>query len=233
SLSKFELSQTKFQLTQTNFSATQGCGEPTLQEATAGAGYAATLRREFAFLRHKFSLRTMDARLWQTGSHRPQSAAPLRLAQLAAMFHKGLTLRQILETTAPEALRRLLQAAPADFWRTHYTLDVPAAPHSTALSAAAADLMLINAAAPLICAYGRAAGRVGSEQQALALWASLGPERNRVTTAWAGRGLQARSALESQAQLQIEAEYCRAERCADCPVRAWCAVGARQPEKDS
>lgn len=191
-------------------------------EAARQPEYAETLRREYAFLRHKFSLRPMDGRLWPVRGHRPQSATPLRLAQLAAIFRNGLTLSQVCETTSADALRSRLCAAPADFWRTHYGLYASTLPHSATLSRAAADLILINAVAPAVCAYGRAMKRPESEPRALALWAALEAERNRITQSWAARGLKARSALESQALLQIDEDYCRAEGCADCPMRPFC-----------
>lgn len=185
------------------------------------------LGREFSFLAHKFSIRPMEAAEWRATRAHPAAAPHRRLAQLAALFHRGLSLSQAAEASGPEALRRLLGAEPSAFWQTHADFATPLARRCPRLPARSADLLIVNAVAPAVEAYARATGRAGGEGCGLALWDALGAERNHVTAALARRGLRARTALESQALMQLEAESCRRGACGGCALAGRCAAGAR------
>ena len=74
---------------------------------------------------------------------------------------------------------------------------------------------------------------IGSEmlrERAISLLEKLPAENNQFLRRWASFGVKAGNAFESQALLQLATEYCRAERCEECPVGANIIEKARRNE---
>jgi hypothetical protein len=71
--------------------------------------------------------------------------------------------------------------------------------------------ILINAFVPVLFAYGQT-------EKALRWLGELKAERNQVLTRWAGLGVAAENAAESQGLLELKKEYCNARRCLDCAI---------------
>jgi hypothetical protein len=71
--------------------------------------------------------------------------------------------------------------------------------------------ILINAFVPVLFAYGQT-------EKALRWLGELKAERNQLLTHWAGLGVVAEDAAESQGLLELKKEYCNARRCLDCAI---------------
>src|SRR5690606_2863135 len=104
------------------------------------------------------------------------------------------------------------------YWRKHYRWDVPASPRGNQLGERSVDILLINAVAGIIFAYGKYIGKETYIYRAIALLEALKAEDNAVLSRFADLGIAATHAAESQALLQMKAFYCDKKKCLDCGV---------------
>lgn len=188
-------------------------------EATPAAAdaYRTALAAEYAFLRHKFGLETMDAARWKFLRLRPQNFPHVRLAQLADLYHRGrCSLAAVLEAPQAADVKALLAARATGYWETHYVFGRESAARGKALSEASLDGLVVNAAAPVLFAYGRRHGDERRCERAMEWLEQTRPERNHVVEAWAAAGLRAGSAAESQALLCLTQRYCERHDCLRC-----------------
>ncbi len=205
-----------------------GLLEPELVPAARRDAYYDRLAREYAFLRHKFSLEPMDGHAWRFLRLRPQNFPHVRLSQLAQLYvARRVDLSRLVEAADAEALRALLQTEASPYWSTHYTFGRPhparrkgatveAAAPRLALSAASLDLLLINTAAPLIFAYGTAHHDEALRSRAFTLLEQVHAERNFITRSWEHAGLRAQHAADSQALVELKRVYCDRKDCLRC-----------------
>ena len=192
--------------------------------------YFRLLKREYDFLKSKFSLTPMDATRWRLMRLRPQNFPIVRLSQLAALYHKGATsLSRIVETPDADGLRSLFRTAATDYWQDHYHFG-HASPHSSkTLQAASLDLLLINVAAPLLFAYGRYLADEALCERAFALLESIKPEKNFITRSWAAAGIAPQHAADSQALFRLKMHYCDRKDCLRCAFGAEYLRAVPQP----
>lgn len=202
-----------------------GMLEPGLTPPERRDAHFAVLTREYAFLRHKYGLEPMDARMWKYLRMRPQNFPTIRLSQLTWLYtHWLVSFAKVLETKDTAALREMLRARVTPYWERHYGFGKAfkeAAPGTTAehgktLRDASLDLLLINTVAPLLFAYGRSRLDEGLCERAFGLLESVKAERNFITRSWAEAGLRAQNAADSQALVQLRRNYCDRRDCLRC-----------------
>jgi len=190
------------------------------KEALASDGYFQTLRREYAFLAHKFDLRPMDYTTWRLLGMRPANFPHVRLAQLAMLYHeRRISVSKLLAATDKSSLTELLRVGTSSYWDTHYTFaSTPSAPTKKRVTDNAVTLLLINSVAPFYYSYGR---RKDSEQhceQAVALLEQLKAENNYIIRGWIDCGLIVKHAADSQALIQLKKQYCDRRDCLRCRI---------------
>jgi hypothetical protein len=190
------------------------------QEALATDEYFQTLRREYAFLAHKFDLRPMDYTAWRLLGMRPANFPHVRLAQLAMLYHEHrISVSKLLTASDRVALTELLRVGTSSYWDTHYTFaSTPSAAIKKRVTDNAVTLLLINSVAPFYYSYGR---RKDSEQhceQAVALLEQLKAENNYIIRGWIECGLVVKHAADSQALIQLKKQYCDRRDCLRCRI---------------
>jgi predicted nucleic acid-binding protein len=187
------------------------------REAALSEGYFARLRSEYEYLAHKFSLQPMDHSLWRFLRLRPQNFPHIRISQLAQLYYErkaGLSV--LLECETLDQLRSLLQTHVTPYWQTHYAFGAESARSPKRISDASTDLLIINTAVPMLFAVGRHRQKEAWCDRAFDLLEQLRAERNHIVSMWAQCGLQARSAGDSQALIQLKKEYCDRKDCLRC-----------------
>ncbi len=181
--------------------------------------YPRQLKREFAHLSHKHSITALNKAMWNFRGLRPASFPSMRLVQLAAIIRSlPRVFDAFLESTDIKVLRKLLEAEPHVYWRTHYIADRPGDPRKKTIGKSAADTVLINAVAPFVFLYGRLQGKSECEARALALLEALPAEQNNIIKQWKAVGIVAENAAESQGLLTLRKEYCQPRRCLECAL---------------
>ena len=198
---------------------TAGLLEDRLFREAVTDDYFMLLSREYRVLRSKYSLQPVDGWLWKFHRLRPANFPTVRLSQLAALVtHSEGLFSRMLECHDTSSLRALLSARASGYWSNHYHFGraVPATPCRAGRQAA--DLLIINAAAPMLYVYGKIKQQKEKCDLALELLDSLAPEKNNAVNDFTGAGLRPESAFASQALLELRTFWCRYHRCLDCKI---------------
>lgn len=180
--------------------------------------YYQLLCREYYFLARKYGLKPMRPGLWKYSRTRPQNFPHRRIAFLSKACEGGFSLfsRILGHSKDPDSLRELFKWKLTGYWHTHFSFDVGANSISDTLSEASITLLIINAVAPLVYAYGSSRGDYDLAERSLDLLSALPPENNAITRAWGQLGIKSDSALRSQALIHLRKEYCDTRKCLSC-----------------
>ena len=181
--------------------------------------YIARLHDHYLYLVRKYGIVPMRSGEWSRAGIRAQNKPVMRIVQLASfvarndfMFDRAMGCRTRADVHA------LFDAEVLGYWATHYVPDGSGDRCPRHLGAEKADLLAINALVPVMFAYGQATGKSALKDAAFDLLGDIPPENNTVVRSWSGMGVPVRSALDSQALLQLRNEYCNRGRCTDCRV---------------
>ncbi len=180
--------------------------------------YYQQLRKEYRYLRQKFSLIPMDMHHWKFLRLRPQNFPHIRIAQLAMLyFEQRLNLSKLLNATTVEEVRPMFATHVSDYWKNHYTFGTETVRvGDRQLSAASVDSLLINAVSPLLFCYGRYKDNEPIAEKGISLLEQLKPENNRIIRDWQAAGVHCQSAADTQALLQLTTAYCERRDCIRC-----------------
>ena len=185
----------------------------------AGDAYVQHLQREYAFLRNKFTLKSMEGEAWRMFRIRPQNFPHRRIAMLAQYVHGGFNLMQrIVEAPDAKAMRELFAVELSGYWATHYSFGDPSAQGAKALGDRSIDIVLINVVAPLLYARGEMTDDYAMTDRAVTLLESLRAENNSIVATFKAAGLPCEDALTSQALIQLRRAYCEARKCIYCKI---------------
>ena len=162
-----------------------------------------TTRSEYEFLRAKFNLRPIGNCAWKHSKIRPASSPRCRLKALSIIINRQPNLfSKILECQDVKSLTKLLY--------------VP-----NLLGASTIGSIIINSVIPTIMAYGQWQEDLDLCERSIDMLEALPSEANRYMEQWISCGIPLRSALESQAMLQLYKEYCEPHRCLKCRIGCW------------
>ena len=182
------------------------------------SGYGQDLRREFAYLQHKFGLPApMTYEQWRFLRLRPGNFPHVRLAQLAYLYHheEGLFSR-VVEAESLEEVRQLFDVRTSGFWMDHFNFRKES-PHSEkALGTGAVNLIVLNTVVPILYAYGQYRSDERLCERASSFLEQLKAEDNSIIRRWANAGLPVHTAADSQALLQLQKAYCDKRDCLRC-----------------
>ena len=179
--------------------------------------YYKRMEAEYAFLKHKFSLEEMRPGAWKFLRLRPQNFPYIRLSQLAALYCSGRAgMSRIAECGSYAEAAGLVSSQPSEYWRTHYAFGKESTYSAKRLSAQSANVVVINAVAPLMFAYGRHKNDETLCDRAITLLEEAKAEDNHVTRKWSGCGVEAANGAESQALVQLKTRYCDRKDCLRC-----------------
>ncbi|GAB2788481.1 DUF2851 family protein [Rhabdobacter roseus] len=198
-------------------------GTAGLLPSTSEEPYVQALGREYRFLAAKYQLldKKMGSHEWKFLRLRPAGFPTVRLAQLASLLQRQVGIFGTL--TSPEhvdELRTFFRLHQSDYWRGHYQFGKPAKGQVPTLGKDAADLLIINAAVPLLVAYARQRGTSALLDRAVRWLEQLPAEDNQLIRQWGTLGMRVKTAFDSQALLAWHRAYCTPKRCLDCTVGA-------------
>lgn len=194
--------------------------------------YLRALEQEYRFLRHKFNLTPIAPTHWKWLRLRPQNFPERRVAQLAELYaSRRLDFSKIRAATSLAEMHTLLNAHTSPYWRDHYSFgrkdekpqkrkpknsDETAISASSSLSSASLDLLIINAVAPMLFAYGRSHQNEEYTERAFNLLEAIRPEQNHITRHWQQASITAEHAADSQALIHLKQQYCDRKDCLRC-----------------
>ncbi len=194
-------------------------GQAGLLEEDFSDDYPLSLQKEYRFLQKKYSLLSLNKEIWKFLRLRPANFPTVRLAQFAALIYQSVHLfSKILESSDVQAVKKLLQSSPSEYWRTHYLFDKNSKELSKKLGAEAINSLIINTIVPFIFLYGKIKKEQDLQDKAINCLESLPPEKNNIIEEWHALGIKTAHAGRTQALLQLKNEYCDSRRCLECMV---------------
>jgi hypothetical protein len=194
-------------------------GQAGLLEGDFKDEYPRQLKKEYAFLKHKFRLQPINGASWKFLRLRPANFPTLRLAQFAALAHHSVHLfSKVLEAENLEKLLGLFEVGVSDYWRDHYVFDKPSKPSDKHFGKEAIRTLIINTVAPFLFLYGKKKANDTYKERALRLLEQLPAEKNATVEQWAQLGLAMPTAYQTQAAIQLKTAYCDLQRCLECAI---------------
>ena len=195
--------------------------------------YPSLLKREFAVMKAKFNLLTMPAERWKFMRMRPSNFPTIRLAQMAQLIHKnGCLFSKIREAKDTAEVKALFDVAASEYWETHYRFETrllnPPDPlkrgsHGSRktqkhLGDTTADVLIINAVAPLLFCYGKLHKDETVCDTAMQFLEETEAEDNAIIRHYAQCGIKAENAMQTQALLHLYSYFCKRKRCLECRI---------------
>ena len=184
-----------------------------------GDEYYLELRKEYRFLAVKYGLRPIAGHLWKFMRMHPGNFPTIRLAQFAALIHssKGL-FSAVIEANNLEDLQKLFMVKASDYWDSHYNFNKPSVNRKKVFGNQIFSLIVINVVVPFYFLFGESQNKLILKDRALEILEQMPAENNSAMNRWAGAGVVAANALESQALLQLQHNYCEPRKCLDCTI---------------
>jgi len=167
--------------------------------------YGLQLKKEYDFLKIKFSLRPINVEQWRLLRLRPDNFPQIRIAQFAALIHGSTKLfSRILERPELEYLNGILKTEPSDYWKTHYLFGHESPQKSKKLGKDSINSILINTIVPFLFCYATQKGNQDLKDKSIQLLEQIPAEKNTIVIGWQNIGLKVENAFESQALLQLK-----------------------------
>ena len=199
--------------------------------------YPLLLKREFSVMKSKFSLLTMPAERWRFMRMRPSNFPTIRLAQMAQLIHKnGCLFSKIRDAKNTAEVKASFDVAASEYWETHWRFvglsyhgsrnddirlpqcDSFTNPKTKHLGDTTADVLIINAVAPLLFCYGKLHKDESLCDTAMQFLEETEVEDNAIIRHFAQCSIKAENAMQSQALLHLYSYFCKRKRCLECRI---------------
>lgn len=181
--------------------------------------YPTQLQKEYKFLSGKYSLKSIDKKLWKFMRLRPGNFPTIRISQFAQLIHRSSALlSQILETEKLSNATNLFKVTASDYWNNHFRFDVKSESKIKTLGSSSVNLIAINTIIPFLFVYGKLKHDEHLQQKAIDWLDQLKAENNSITRNFSKLGLKPSNAMQSQALLQLKNKYCDQKRCLECRI---------------
>jgi hypothetical protein len=190
-----------------------------LGEELFGDEYYLSLRKEYRFLAVKYGLKPIAGHLWKFMRMHPGNFPTLRLAQFAMLIHRSKGLfAAVIESGNLTDLQQLFTVSASEYWDDHYSFNKPSVCRKKVFGDQIFKLIVINVVVPFYFLFGESQNKLILKDRALDILEQMPAENNSAINRWAVAGIVPANALESQALLQLQHNYCEPRRCLDCTI---------------
>jgi hypothetical protein len=182
--------------------------------------YPQVLLEEYRFLASKYNLKPIDKSVWRFMRMRPANFPTVRISQFANLFYRtsGM-LHKIFTEKNLNNIKNLFSVNASEYWDKHYRFDIPSQNKKRKIFGnTSIDILLINAVVPFVFAYGIIQNKPELKEKAVDWLEQIKAENNKFTRLYAGFGIKAENAMQSQAMVQLKTEYCDKKRCLNCAI---------------
>jgi len=194
-------------------------GQAGLLDKNFSDDYPSNLKKEYLFLKHKFSLEPIDKHLWRFMRLRPGNFPTLRIAQFANLYSKSDDLFSIvLETGNYKDIFKIFDATTSPYWESHYVFDKLSVKKKKILGENAANLLIINTVVPFLFAYGNYKNIQSFKDRALEFLEQIPGEKNSIINRYEKLGMTSNKAYHTQALLELKKNYCNLKKCLQCSI---------------
>jgi len=180
--------------------------------------YYDELKKEYAYLQHKFRLLPLANGQFQFFKMRPSNFPTIRIAQLVGVYHQHQSLfSKLMSFSRLEEFYAVFNVSVNEFWQTHYTFHKTSPKKVKRVTKQFVDLLLINTVIPLKFNYLKSLN-TNIDEGFLDFLKYLKAEKNTVVTKFSALKIKAINAFDSQALLELQNNYCAKKRCLHCAI---------------
>ena len=193
-------------------------GQANMLDSDFQDSYGIDLQKEFVYLGHKHKIPKTICEKVEFFKHRPDNFPTIRLAQLAALYHKEHNLfSKVMSVTSIDQIYDLFKLEISSYWESHYNFDKKSVQKKKKMTTSFIDLILINTIIPVRFAYEQSLNKEIS-QEIIDLAIAIPPEKNIIIDKFKEIGIVSKNAFQTQALLQLKKEYCEHKKCLQCAV---------------
>jgi len=188
------------------------------EEAPADNDYPVMLQREYRFLQQKYKLKRVHVPLYSLRM-RPDNFPSVRLAELAMLVHESSHLfSKIKETSSASEIKKFFEVTANDFWHYHYQFKESSAFKQKKVGTSMSENIIINTVAPLLFSYGTYYNDNSYKEKAVRCLQEIPAEKNLITKGFKELHIENKTAMDSQALIELKNEYCNKKRCLECSI---------------
>lgn len=181
--------------------------------------YPLSLADRYEYLRKKHGLQPLPVHVWKFLRMRPSGFPTLRLAYWAAFLHQHATqLGRLLQIENTDELLKSFEQESSAYWWTHYHFDKKTDSQCRKLGKDAILTIILNSIVPFLFVKGIRSGDKQVLHRLEEFMNNLYPEENSVIRYWKSIGIPVKSALSSQALLELKTQYCDRKNCLVCAI---------------
>lgn len=182
--------------------------------------YYIKLKKEYDFLQNKFNLSPMDKSVWKFLRLRPYNFPTIRIAQVAQLFVKQSRMfNDIVSKQNLGDIKTLFNVSASEYWNTHYNFNVISKQDITKqLGALTINSIIINVVIPILFKYGKNNNNEEIISKSLQWLEELEPENNVIIKNWGNLNVIPKSALQTQALIELKNNYCSEKKCLNCNI---------------
>lgn len=181
-------------------------------------GYYKNLAETYTFLKQKFQIENRHVLPMKFFRLRPPNFPTIRLSQLARLYYEHHNLfSEVIATRTLNDFYKLFKVQTSSFWETHYTFEKTSKKTIKNTSKPFIDLLLINTILPIKFCYAKYKGEA-IDGAILELINQIKSEKNSTISAFDALKPVSRSAMHSQALIQLKTAYCDKNKCLQCAV---------------
>ena len=193
-------------------------GQSGLLNTAAEHLYISELKTIYAFLKNKFSLSTTGIIPVRFFRLRPPNFPTIRLAQLADVYSRQSSLfSKIIQARSIEQLQSIFEGATSTFWITHYTFDKTSKSTPKKLTKPFINLLIVNTIIPIKFAFNKF-NRDSNQDDLLVIMQKTTMEHNSIVDKFHSLYPFRKTALDSQALIQLKSNYCSKNKCLHCAI---------------
>ncbi|MDI9357009.1 MAG: DUF2851 family protein [Chitinophagaceae bacterium] len=183
--------------------------------------YSKTLQKEFQYICQKFTITPpKEYPLWKFLRLRPANFPPLRIAQLAAIFHINPQIFSSLKTLkTTKEIQKIFAQPVSNYWKTHYQFSSQTENKTqNTIGTHSIDIIIINVVSPILFLFGRMYAQPEMEEKAIDILYSLKNEKNAIADFYTFMPIKQETAHDSQAILELYNAYCTKKKCLECQI---------------
>jgi hypothetical protein len=181
--------------------------------------YHSQLQNEYAFIKNKYQLKSIDVHLWKFLRLRPSNFPTIRLAEFCNLVNNSRSLlSKTLECENIKEIQDLYNCQAGSYWKTHYMFGKESKQKDKTTGISSINGFIINSVIPFMFVYGENKNRQDLKERAVRFLEQLPPEKNNISKDWINCGIHPLHAADSQALLQLTNQYCMKKKCLDCQI---------------
>jgi hypothetical protein len=192
-------------------------GQANLLESDIQDVYFLRLKKEYDYLKQKFQLNNSQVN-FQFFRLRPNNFPTIRLSQFLNLYIKFQSVfTELMKLKHSKDIYSFFNIETSKYWENHYTFGKTSAKRVKKLTRSFIDLLIINTIIPMQFSYNKHFGKTNTEAL-LELVKHLKLEKNSIADKFSSLIKTKKTALESQAYLQLKSNYCDKNKCLECGI---------------